>query len=472
MYDNIKIFLRKYKRLSVFLVVIILVLSVFLVVYRIIEDRNNITTEEWVNILDFSNILEMDKVWKLESYPTTTILSDIDGEVMSINVVIWDIVQQYDILMQIKNVNKTSSDYDNIDQMMDVVYDNYRDLDREYSDFQREYWDRINSLEKELFNTQNALIQAMELNDSEWREILEDEIEKINNELNVLKAQQEDLEFWVRNLESEMGLIRNETDKYYSELEKQTPRAPFKWVVSNIYVWEWDVVKNGDMLLSIINNNYTPEISVNLDFNEYLLTKDLTWVNIIIENENWWDFEHDWEIYTRSPILNEEWKYTITVKIVGDNVIDLILDDDNSKITVIFPIESMSEWIPNRCFKIIWKDNWVLTLRDWDIIVDREVWIKSIWENWINVDKLELYWLEKEEEIDWIELCVEDQNNNPMLYEDESVIEWRNEFETLEDFCWEFIKVNPMYLSGHKNAAIVWLLWWLWEKIEVLCDIE
>ena len=409
----LKYWWKKYKWLSVFLVVMILLWLIFLVkkVCRIIENRNVITsTEEWVNILDFSNILEMDKVWKLESYPTTTILSDIDGEVMSINIITWDIVQQYDILMQIKNVNNTSSDYDNIDQMMDVMYDNYKDLDREYRDFQKEYWDRISDLENELFNTQNALIQAMELNDSEWREILKDEIEKINNELKVLKSKQEDLEFWVRNLESEMGLIRNETDKYYSELEKQTPRAPFKWVVSNIYVWEWDVVKNGDMLLSIINNNYTPEISVNLDFNEYLLTKDLTWVNIIIDNENWWDFEYNWEIYTRSPILNEEWKYTVTVRVIGDNVIDLILDDDNSKITVIFPIESTSEWIPNRCFKSIWKDNWILTLRDWDVIVDREVWIKSIWENWINVDKLELYWLEKEEEIDGIELSFKDWN--------------------------------------------------------------
>ena len=409
----LKYWWKKYKWLSVFLVVMILLWLIFLVkkVCRIIENRNVITsTEEWVNILDFSNILEMDKVWKLESYPTTTILSDIDGEVMSINIITWDIVQQYDILMQIKNVNNTSSDYDNIDQMMDVMYDNYKDLDREYRDFQREYWDRISDLENELFNTQNALIQAMELNDSEWRETLKDEIEKINNELKVLKSKQEDLEFWVRNLESEMGLIRNETDKYYSELEKQTPRAPFKWVVSNIYVWEWDVVKNGDMLLSIINNNYTPEISVNLDFNEYLLTKDLTWVNIIIDNENWWDFEYNWEIYTRSPILNEEWKYTVTVRVIGDNVIDLILDDDNSKITVIFPIESTSEWIPNRCFKSIWKDNWILTLRDWDVIVDREVWIKSIWENWINVDKLELYWLEKEEEIDGIELSFKDWN--------------------------------------------------------------
>jgi hypothetical protein len=35
-------------------------------------------------------------------------------------------------------------------------------------------------------------------------------------------------------------------------------------------------VKNGDELISVINNNFTPEISLSLDFDEYLLTKDLT----------------------------------------------------------------------------------------------------------------------------------------------------------------------------------------------------
>jgi hypothetical protein len=44
----------------------------------------------------------------------------------------------------------------------------------------------------------------------------------------------------------------------------------------------------------VINNNFTPEISLSLDFDEYLLTKDLTWVDIVIENENWWDLEYEW----------------------------------------------------------------------------------------------------------------------------------------------------------------------------------
>ena len=67
-------------------------------------------------------------------------------------------------------------------------------------------------------------------------------------------------------------------------------------------------------------------------------------------------------------------------------------------------------------------------------------------------------------------MSVEDWNNE--WYKDESVVEWRNQFETVEDFCSEFIKENPMYWTGHRNLAIVSELWLTGEKIEILCDIE
>jgi septation ring formation regulator EzrA len=94
-------------------------------------------------------------------------LSDVDGEVVSINVMTGDIVYEYDILMQIKDINEQSSDYDDVDEMMNVMYDNYIDMDRQYSEFQMEYGEKIKNLENQLFNDQNALIQAMELDDQE-----------------------------------------------------------------------------------------------------------------------------------------------------------------------------------------------------------------------------------------------------------------------------------------------------------------
>lgn len=466
---------RKYKWLSIGLVIVILLLLVFLIrkICIYIQDKNNTAeTEEWIDIQSFSNVLEMTKIWKIESYPEVTLLSDIDGEVLSLNVTTWDIVEEYQILMKIENDNPVNSNYNEVGEIIESMYKNYDKIEKQYIEFQSEYWEKIKQLEKQLINNQNDLIKAMEVKDTESRKILEEEIEKINEEYINLKTQQNDLKNMLNNLDTEAKLIINKSDKYYYEMEKQTPRAPFNWVVWWIYVNEWETVKNWDKLITIINNNFTPEILVSLNFDEYLLTKDLTWVYIMIENENWWDLYYEWEIYSRSPILNDEWEYTVMIKIIDENVPDLILDDENSKITVIFNIDSTSQWIPTRCFKKIWKEIWILTLRDGEVITWKQVWIKNMWDNWINVDKLELFWLEKEEEIDGINLCIEDWNKWVIKENDVDIIDWYNQFETVEEFCWEYIKVNPMYMSGHRNLAIVSVLWWNGEVIEVLCDIE
>ena len=400
----LKYWWKKYRWLSAILVVFILFLLFFLVkrIIRFVNDRN-IQTEEWINIQEFSTTLKMEKLWKLNSYPEVVLLSEIDGEIMSLNVSTWDLVDEYQILMQIKNADWINWDY-NVWEVIENIYDDYDDVEKEYKEFQLEFWDRIKELETQLYNDQNTLIHAMEFNDKETRKIIEKEIEKISEEYNDLKSQQEYLKSRLNSLESEAQFALNENDRYYYESEKQTPRAPFNGVIGWVYVNEWEVVRNGDELISVINNNFTPEISLSLDFDEYLLTKDLTWVDIVIENENWWDLEYEWEIYTRSPILNDEWKYTMTVKIIDENVPDLILNDENSVIKVVFRVNSESQWIPSRCFKRVWKNNWVLVLRDWLDVGDEKVNIKSKWENWINVDIFNLYSLEKDEQkdgIDW-----------------------------------------------------------------------
>lgn len=400
----LKYWWKKYRWLSAILVVFILFLLFFLVkrIIRFVNDRN-IQTEEWINIQEFSTTLKMEKLWKLNSYPEVVLLSEIDGEVMSLNVSTWDLVDEYQILMQIKNADWIDWDY-NVWEIIENIYDDYDDVEKEYKEFQLEFWDRIKELETQLYNDQNTLIHAMEFNDKETRKMLEKEIEKISEEYNDLKSQQEYLKNRLNSLESEAQFALNENDRYYYESEKQTPRAPFNGVIGWVYVNEWEVVRNGDELISVINNNFTPEISLSLDFDEYLLTKDLTWVDIVIENENWWDLEYEWEIYTRSPILNDEWKYTMTVKIIDENVPDLILNDENSVIKVVFRVNSELQWIPSRCFKRVWKNNWVLVLRDWLDVSDEKVNIKSKWENWINVDIFSLYSLEKDEQkdgIDW-----------------------------------------------------------------------
>ena len=207
---------------------------------------------------------------------------------------------------------------------------------------------------------------------------------------------------------------------------------------------------------------------IDLDFNEYILTKGLTWVLIFIENENRWDFNYDWEIFTRIPILNEKWKYTMIIKIIWDNVSDLILSDENTKIVIIFQIKS--EWIriPNNCVESLWNNTVKIVLRSDKDKIEKEIWIKNKRSNWVNLDNFISYSLEKVEEKDEIGLCVDARDNNPMLYEDKSLIERYNRFENVDDFCSEFIKVNPMFWEN-RNQPITTNLWWNLENLEILC---
>ena len=71
------------------------------------------------------------------------------------------------------------------------------------------------------------------------------------------------------------------------------------------------------------------------------------------------------------------------------------------------------------------------------------------------------------EDVKAIENCINSRNNDPTLYEDESVIELHNQFENTEDFCTEFVKTNPMFYNN-----IVWIdeswepIWQDWKIIE------
>ena len=459
---------RNYKSIGIFCIIFLLFLICFVIWNIIWNKKDEIQTEEWVNISDFPTTLEIDKEWKLLSYPEVTVLAETDWKVATLNVTEWDIVEQRDILMQIWDENWEIIDAD-IDVTLWRQFAEYYNKKDEYDQFESEFWEEISILENELRNNSAALSIAIDTQDEKTIENLQEETQNINEKLTLLKNQRENLKSEVTRLDNNILLENQENIDYLYKLDRYSPRAPIQWIVSEIYVQEWDDILNWDKLFKIIDNTYSPEIAVWLDFNEDVLTQDLTWVMIITENENRWNSYYEWEIYTRSPKINEDWEYTVTVRIL-EEISELILSDKNTKITVIFTKDFPTIWIPTNCFTEIWKNSWKLTLRDGEVITWKEIWIKNKWTNWINIDNLALFWLEKEDEKDWIDLCIEDWNNE--WYKDESLVEWRNQFETLEDFCSEFIKVNPMYLSGHRNAAIVSELWWPGEKIEVLCKVD
>ena len=469
---------KNYRSIGIFCIIFVVFLVIFIIWNVFWKDKNKIQTEERVNISDFPTTLEIDKEWKLLSYPEVTILSETDWELVSLNINEWDIVEERDILMQIWNEENSEETIDKLDRQIWRKYAEFYENMDQYNEFQTQYWQEISDLERELLENNAALQIATDTNDTKTIDKTQSKIQEINQKLTILKRERDNLKNNTINLENEINSANKESLNLYYEFDKQTPRATIPWIIWNIYVQEWDEIKNWDKLCTIIDNTYSPEIAVWLDFNEYVLTQDLTWVMIITENENRWNSYYEWEIYTRSPKINENWEYILTVRIL-EEVSDLILSDKNTKITVVFTKDFPTIWIPENCFIEISNNTWNLTLRDGEIITWMKVWIKNKWNNWINVYNLTLFWLENEEEKDGMNLCIEDWNkiiknwdNDPILHEDESLIEWRNQFDNVEDLCNEFIKVNPMYWSGHRNTSIVSLLWWSGEKIEILCRLE
>lgn len=88
----------------------------------------------------------------------------------------------------------------------------------------------------------------------------------------------------------------------------------------------------------------------------------------------------------------------------------------------------------------------------WPIVDDLDHYKKwdtyeSIRENDEKEEVIEENSQESLEDAKAIENCINSRNNDPMLYEDESVIELYNQFETTEDFCIEFVKTNPMFYN-------------------------
>ena len=423
---------KNYRNIGIFCIVFVIFLVCFIVRNIFLNNKKQKITEEWIDISDFPTTLEIDKEWKLLSYPEVTVLSETDWELVSLNVNEWDIVEERDILMQIWNEENSEETIDKLDKQIWLKYAEFYENMDQYNKFQIQYWQEISDLEKELFDDNAALQIATDTNDTKTIDKMKNEIQELNQRLTILKRERDNLKSNVSYIENEINSANKESINLYYEFDKQTPRATIPWIIWNIYVQEWDEIKNGDKLCTIIDNTYSPEISVWLDFNEYVLTQDLTWVMIITENENRWNSYYEWEIYTRSPKINENWEYILTVRIL-EEVSDLILSDKNTKITVVFTKDYPTIWIPENCFIEISNNTWNLTLRDGEIITWMKVWIKNKWDNWINVDNLALYSLENKEKKDEINMCV---------------------------------KLQDIKSSENLN------LWWSGEKIEVLCRLE
>lgn len=103
--------------------------------------------------------------------------------------------------------------------------------------------------------------------------------------------------------------------------------------------------------------------------------------------------------------------------------------------------------------------------KEWDTYesIRNEEWIINDTETDVNIE----WTTENNTDAKAIEKCVISRDNDPMMYEDESNIDRHNQFETTEDFCAEFIKVNPMFYNDAVWITETWEpIWRDWEILE------
>ena len=155
---------RNYKSIGIFCIVFILFLIFFMIWNFIWNKKNEVQTEKWIDISEFPTTLEIDKEWKLLSYPEVTILAEADGKIATLNVSEWDIVEQRDILMQIWDENWLYENTD-IDITMWKEFAEYYQKKDEYNQFELEFWEEISKLEKELRDKGAALSIAIDTQD-------------------------------------------------------------------------------------------------------------------------------------------------------------------------------------------------------------------------------------------------------------------------------------------------------------------
>ena len=140
---------RNYKTIGIFCIVFVIFLICFVTLNIIWNKKPKIYTEEWVNISDFPTTLEIDKEWKLLSYPEVIVLAESDWSIMNLNVSQWDIVQERDILMQIWEEDWIDENTD-IDTRIWRKFAEYYQVKNEYEEFESEFWEEISVLEKNL----------------------------------------------------------------------------------------------------------------------------------------------------------------------------------------------------------------------------------------------------------------------------------------------------------------------------------
>lgn len=382
--------IRIYTALTLLITVILVRLFVIQNYHKDDIDQS-ITGKQRTSVTRFSNVIHMVKECNLLPYPEITILSDVDWKVSSLNISEWEYIKKWKILMQINNdSNEYTEKLNDVQLSIDELQIEYENMKSEYDQSDLIYSQQIEELNNEISYTEDLLAESVFQYDGEWQEIRENKIEEIENQIANIQVEQwikhQDFIVKINRIENEIISKRNEYETYYNKINQLTPRATIDWTVWEIYISQWDLIHNGDLLLTIIKSDEDPKFSVELDFDEYILTQNLSEVIVVLNLENEW--QYSWTIFTRNPAINENNKYEVTVQIPDFSWTNI---RDVDSMSIIFPIESKWLRINESCINYSWNNSAFINLYDWIREWTQDVTILTHLDNQVLIDDGQLF---------------------------------------------------------------------------------
>lgn len=357
--------------------------------------------EERIPFSNFKWNFLLKKEWIFLDYPKIVVLSDMEWIISKINVNIWDDVKKWKILVQIDSNTK---EYENNIKDAEIDIENlqiqYQLIQKLYEQSNIENQESMKNLDEIISEKETEIIKYMNIWDESAQKIVEKEIEWYEKEISYLQINQKNKEQEFKSemmkINSEIQSLRNIYDDNYSKLNKLNARATIDWKIWEIFVKKWDKIEKWTELLNIKNIEEMPEISFNLSFDEYLLIKNISDVDVLVEKNNWVIEQYVFSgiINSINSELDENWNVNITVKINENVKYDFF--ENISKILVEFNINF--DWIniPENCIRDIKNNVWIISLRIWEKIYNQNVKIKYKIQNWLLIDNFMIDSLENE----------------------------------------------------------------------------
>lgn len=210
-------------------------------------------------------------------------------------------------------------------------------------------------------SSQNTL-SKIESSTTDTLKSLELQIKQTEETLSIAKKTKDITLKWLENSIRDAEISYDVSAKDYAKL---TITSPIDWVISDIFVDEWQDVSPQTQILTIISDNAS---EVELSFKENELSYIKVWDEAFIKLA---DKTLTWSIYSISSVSDDSLNYKV-LAVFSDKIQNL-----GWVVNVSIPVKTDSILLPIKYVKLVWTNKWVINLFDNWKILKKEV---NLWK--------------------------------------------------------------------------------------------